>query len=337
MFLHGQDYTQKVRELVSMPNSVDIAVAFLGADAEGLLATTSGGRVICNLESGATNPSAVKALRKNPSFEVRTLSSLHAKVIISGGSFLCGSANISANGLGLESSEIARWYEAGIFSEITSEVEAARKWFSELWQIAAKITDEDLGEAALRWKARRSSRPLGTQLKSAPGLFSHLMANPEFALDRPIYAAVYRDYASPEADSAYTSWKEEHGANVGGELDFYEDWPELPDNAYLVDIHFGPRGKLTPTGLYWTSPESITKQFQKKDGHEGQIRMVFKKKAYGSLVVRSKELNAFIDLITPAIKARYTAANCQAYCIPLADVLADVVKAKVPYKPIKAT
>jgi hypothetical protein len=328
MFVSGDEYTRLVSEIVSATESVDIAVAFLGAGAESLLSTSAGGRLICNLESGATNPAVVKALRDNPCFEVRSLSSLHAKVIMSGSMVLCGSANISANGLGLESAEVARWNEAGIFSKDPSLIEATSTWFADLWQKALNIEDEDIRSAEIRWKARRFARPSGANPRSDKGLFSYILANPEFALDRPIHLAVYREYASDEANNAFMGWKKAEGVTEDAVLDFYEDWSELPNNAYLIDIHCGSKGGVSSGGLYWTGPEKITKEFNYRGSGTGEVRIVFKQKAYNGMRVIRRELDDFIDTVTPIVRAmcfeKSTEEDSSAFCVPLTYVMSAI-------------
>ncbi|WP_291322064.1 phospholipase D family protein [Desulfonatronospira sp.] len=334
MFVFGDEYTRLVREFVSAPRPVDVAVAFLGADAERLLSNSTGGRVICNLESGATNPAVVKTLLENRSFEVRTLSSLHAKVILSGGRVLTGSANISANGLGLESAEAARWYEAGIFSEDPTVVETAGAWFRDLWQKAVSIGVEDLLAAEMRWKARRSTRPSGASPRSDTGLFAHILSNPEFVLDRPIHLAVYREHASVEADNAFLRWKKSEGVAEDGALEFYEGWPELPNNAYLVDIHCGPKGGISSGGFYWTGPEKITKEFNYRGAGKGELRIVFKQSTYDGMQIKRKELDRFLGLVAPVVRAmcfENSAADEEtAFCVPLGSIIASVEGHGVP-------
>ena len=333
IFVSGDEYTRLVRELVSATEPLDIAVAFLGAGAESWLSKSNGGRLICNLESGATNPAVVRVLRDNTSFKVRSLSSLHAKVILSGDNVLCGSANISANGLGLESEEVGRWYEAGIFSHDASVIQACRTWFFNLWSKAIPINDNDLLAAETRWAARRFARPSGAPLLSSKGLFSHILTNPDFVLDRPIYLAVYREHASAEAVNAFELWKKSEAVADSATFDFYEDWSELPNNAYLIDIHCGPKGGVGSGGLYWTGPEKITKEFNYKESGTGEVRIVFKQKEYDGLRIIRRELDDFVNTITSIVRAMYSEKSIEedssAFCIPLASVMADIRSAAV--------
>ncbi|MEP4548452.1 MAG: phospholipase D family protein [Saccharospirillum sp.] len=324
-FVSGNEYSELVTELVSISEHVDIAVAFLGAGAESLFQHTASGRLICNLESGATNPSVVKYLLTNSDIEIRSLASLHAKVILSRASVLCGSANISANGLGLENAEVARWYEAGIFSTEPSTVDATKSWFSEIWGKAHNIEDEDILAAEHRWKQRRFSRPTGTRSRPHTGLFAHILDRPDFALDRPLYIAAYTEFSSDEANEAFEVFKKDKGFSQTTNLDFYEGWTDLPNDAYLIDIYCGPRGGVSSKGLYWTGPEKIVKEFKSKDDEIEEIRIVFKHKIYDQMPVKRTELNNFVKSISPTIKSimtkNDTERNESSICIPLSDIM----------------
>lgn len=156
MFLSRENYTKRISQLVAESDGVDIAVAFLGGDAVSLLSTCKGGRLICNLESGATNPESVQKLIDMKGVEVRTLSSLHAKIFLGNKSLICGSANLSANGLGFEDDEAHGWEEAGILSTDNSIIEIARRWFDGVWDRAVPIDETALENAKANWASSRS-------------------------------------------------------------------------------------------------------------------------------------------------------------------------------------
>src|SRR5699024_4427993 len=93
MFISGERYRQRVEEIVAAADTIDLAVAFLRKGAPDLIEPSKRARVICNLESGATNPHAVRDLI-DKGVQVRSLATLHAKVIIAEHSALVGSANL---------------------------------------------------------------------------------------------------------------------------------------------------------------------------------------------------------------------------------------------------
>ena len=153
-FLCGYELTLAIEEVLAEPNG-SFAVAFWGAGAAGKLHQGGQGefRAICNLASGGTNPFEIRKLnRKN----IRQSDTLHAKVYIGSQNVIVGSANISANGLGFEGIEQARWTEAGTLAHDTA---AALEWFDKLWNEAREIMESDLKEAEKVWNRRQKARP----------------------------------------------------------------------------------------------------------------------------------------------------------------------------------
>src|SRR5664279_4882776 len=71
-----------IRRLAKGCADLRIAVAFWGADSVKTLRLTGakGGRIICNLESGACNPKEIRKLRAMKKFKMKTHAQLHAKI-----------------------------------------------------------------------------------------------------------------------------------------------------------------------------------------------------------------------------------------------------------------
>src|SRR5260370_12839276 len=158
-FLSGDRLNEVVREVLRS-RSVRCAVAFWGRGAVDLLNTeVEEAQIICNLESGATNPNEIEKLINTGWFEVRQCDTVQAKVYIGDRKAVITSANASANGLGLEAVEQGSWIEAGI---LVDDITATRGWFDTLWadkHRVREITDEDLRQARDAWRLRRTGRP----------------------------------------------------------------------------------------------------------------------------------------------------------------------------------
>src|SRR3546814_14672636 len=97
-----------------------LAVAFWGHGAVDSLGlnVADNARMICNLESGATNPVEVEKLMR--SAKVKSHPRLHAKLYAAGDWVIVGSSNASSNGLALESRDLAGWIDANILSKDAS-------------------------------------------------------------------------------------------------------------------------------------------------------------------------------------------------------------------------
>ncbi len=153
-FLCGDALTLAIQKILAEPEG-RFAVAFWGDGAAEKLHQRGQGdfQVICNLVSGATNPSEIRKLKRQ---NVRQCDTLHAKVYIGSKSLVVSSANVSTNGLGLEGVEQARWIEVGTRSDDNN---SASKWFEEQWNNGRKITDGDLNKAEEAWNRRKNFRP----------------------------------------------------------------------------------------------------------------------------------------------------------------------------------
>lgn len=156
LLLDGDSLRDAIYEVLAAPKPC-CAVAFWGRGAAEKVITGKGARLICNLASGGTNPHEIEKLIKH-GCDVRQNDRLHAKVYIGGGRAVITSANLSANGLGLEGDEVAHWREAGV---VTSDVQPVAEWFDELWSDSdtRKISNEDLKKSKKLWEHRRSAKP----------------------------------------------------------------------------------------------------------------------------------------------------------------------------------
>ncbi len=107
-FLSKENYHGEIERAFSNNESLDIAVAFWGKDALSLFDPKPEKkiRIVCNLESSACNPFLIKKLREYGNIHVKTNKYLHAKVLLQKSLAIIGSANISANGLSFEDSEL---------------------------------------------------------------------------------------------------------------------------------------------------------------------------------------------------------------------------------------
>ena len=160
-FFVRPELDEKILDVVS-GGSVRCAVAFWGVGSDSIFRNAqdgiSGVRIVCNLNSGGTNPSAIRTLMGTGA-DVRQCDNLHAKVYISDRGAIVASANASANGMGLEGREQGGWIEAGnSLDEMGAK--AAGLWFEMLWMSARNITKLDMAAAQKMWSARRSSRPM---------------------------------------------------------------------------------------------------------------------------------------------------------------------------------
>jgi len=260
MLIHGPRYFHVLKRALAEADRASLAIAFWGAGAERLFAGWQGRtlRIICNLSLGGTNPAAITLLRQLPGAEVRQLSDLHAKLVLTDHQLVVGSANASTNGLGLEQDEVAGWREIGMLSDDPGDLRSAAAWFRSQWQAALPITQADLDAAAVAWRRRRGRRP-------QVGHANSFMAMSADALrDRPVYFAVFRSFSSQRAKQELenvraTIANEQEHQDLASGLEVFEGWTagELPTDpdAAVIQVYWGPRGALAIYSVLRPVPE----------------------------------------------------------------------------------
>ncbi|MFK8331225.1 phospholipase D family protein [Pseudomonas sp. BJa5] len=279
MFIGPEQYRKALRSMVAQEASLDVAVAFWGDGAEAIIHPEDGKalRVICNLRSGGTNPAVIKLLvdraKTMDHVQIRQCDRLHAKLVVGPNSAIIGSANISANGLGFEGSEVAHWLEAAIQTVDKQEVESAQKWFEQLWlsSDSRPITAQDLADAADAYAKNRDRRP--DYSRKVPFSFdNYSVADLE---DRNAYALLYTSRPGPEAEARAKQHEDQERIEHGGDSQngegierwSFESWPDSLDttekNEYLCIIWNENGGvtvdgacRMTGTKLNFTYKES---------------------------------------------------------------------------------
>jgi hypothetical protein len=127
-----------------------IAVAFWGCGAEAIVVPGRQYQIVCNLLRGGTNPGVIRALSLLPNVEIRHLSELHAKVFLAEGGAIVGSANFSADGLGIGRPVGSGWIEAAAVVDAA----AVGRWFDSVWNASIKVDDDALTRATELWSSR---------------------------------------------------------------------------------------------------------------------------------------------------------------------------------------
>jgi len=160
-FLTDYEIQKQVKKIASQNSDLMAAVAYWGrgaAERTGLKDLVKNEqidiRIICDLLSGACNPSEIEELIGTPGIHVRKLDRLHAKVWIGGEHVIVGSANASSSGLPSKEDSHANIEAAVLFAE-ESIAEQAKCWFNRQWGTALDITDRDIDLARDLWNQRQ--------------------------------------------------------------------------------------------------------------------------------------------------------------------------------------
>jgi len=246
MFVSGSGYLQAVKDVLNSKNKnvVYLAVAFWGKDAETLFGSLPKGtkvRVICNLTAGGTNPQTIRKLHELATWvSVRQLNDLHAKVVCGDTVAVIGSANCSSNGLALQGQQCAGWREAGLQTKATDVLADVRTWLESLWEAAQDIDEADLDLAQANWDRRRAL----TNKEDAVRFVFDERFGKDYWEGKRVFLAIYCSHASEKANQEYENIKQREDRKAAAEtreesvLDFYEQWPELPQNAEIIDVWY---------------------------------------------------------------------------------------------------
>lgn len=229
---HLIDNQQHLAEWVrNQRDNIDIAVAFWGDGAVEMLGLSPDRafRILLDLGTGGTNPNEVRKLLKIAPKSVRCVDRLHAKAYIAEKELVLGSANASANGLGLEGTEATRWRELGLRTDDVNAVKEAKSWFDRQWRSAKLIDKEMLQAAEKAWKNRQRTRPISTAQKRE-NLLDAVRASPSEFRNRGIWVMVIIDDLSKKAKTELRKIKKQ----IGYEPLVIEGWPSMPANAKLV-------------------------------------------------------------------------------------------------------
>lgn len=262
LFLPPDNYRKSLIQLVAKEESLDVAVAFWGSGAQKLIhpVATKPIRIICNLKAGGTNPFVIESFlklsrEKGVDVQIRQCDRLHAKIILGKTQAIIGSANISANGLGLEDEDSAHWLEAGVHIKQRSELDEIQAWFDELWSSSQvrMIEGCDIEAAQIAWKRNRPAPTPATT--STPDFFSLSDFTISSLRRANVYALLYRRNVSPAAQAKLSAIQTEsvdthHSVKTGIRLWGYENWPNFPSDirADYIDIRWGLRNGVRVFG-----------------------------------------------------------------------------------------
>ncbi|GEO16233.1 phospholipase D family protein [Microvirga aerophila] len=212
---------------------VRLAVAFWGKGAVkrlGLL-DTAGGEIICNLQSGCTNPDEVLKLIKN--FEVRTHGKLHGKLYKTP-EIAVGSSNASLNGLAVEG-ETEGWREINLAVDDRKTLNQLDERFGELWDEADPVDENVVESYRPIWK-RKQARGVPPPSDS---LLEAARKNPNFFVNQTIYFAISRAYVPKEQRKEIKAQVEAGKAGKEAKSEKYSEyvgWDPFPPESWFIDV-----------------------------------------------------------------------------------------------------
>lgn len=239
-----EDQQDLARWVTAQGGDLDMAVAFWGEGAieELGLASKQDFRILLDLGAGATNPAVVRRLMDLAPDRVRKIERLHAKAYIGRFAVVVGSANASANGLGLEGREATHWKELSLLTDEPLVLEKTTRWFEQLWKKGTSIEPSDLLAAAEAWRRRRKGKPSGPPRS----ILDVAVDSPEDLHGLDIYVCVTTEEMTVKGAREL----ERQSQKEGQPLYAYEDWPRIPIDATLISFEAYPGERIQ-----WDEPK----------------------------------------------------------------------------------
>ena len=312
MFVIEQGYLQAVKDVLKSQNKdvVYLAVAFWGKGAELLFDSLPKGvevRVICNLTSGGTNPQTIRTLQAlGFPVSVRQLNDLHAKVVCGDKVAVIGSANCSSNGLALQGQQCEGWREAGVVTKAAEVLTDVRLWLDTLWQAAQDIDEADLALAQENWDRRRA---LVNKEDTCRFIFDERHGK-DYWEGKRVYLAIHcGDKASNQAVQEYEKIKQREDRNATAEnfgesiLSFYEQWPELPLDAVLVQVWYRRRKKTAEVAdeCHRRLPALDLEYFVTETGDDSSLQITQVESGFGEFPFGEREVAAIEEKLNETI------------------------------------
>lgn len=322
-FVDAQGTKQRIRDLLRSSKQADFVVAFWGdgaLDELGIRDRILPLNIICNLETGSTNPKIINELQKlgeqnGGAITVAQNDRLHSKIYLFDDAVIIGSSNASTNGLAFEGGELTHWMEANVVSSDPELMKAIREWIEKLGR--REISPSDLKRARAAWKARRSVAHLPRDVSTT--VLQAIRFEPETLAGLPIFVTVYREDLSDEGKEREQSLKRLWGTD---RVSIFEDCDELPDRGILLSF------ESTSNGRYhwrhaWERRGRTEDQILEKNGNSVQV--VWKvDDVFGKVPFRNGEISAWSAICDIAMR-QPQASKGGGTCVPLSRVTAKLL------------
>jgi len=252
----------KIEQIFRDTQKIYLAVAFWGKGSSDLIkkAKSKKIKIICNLESGATNPYEIIKIGQLIGFKnIRSIENLHAKVYCTDKKLILGSSNFSANGLSLEGDETNKLIEANLLVDDTEIVNQTKNWFNNLWRNAREVNISYCEKYKSKWieNRKRSGKP------RKENDFFKAYENGEYN-DQKICIVIdtigFTKEEEKEGDKEAKAAMKGDLFYEGKELSYWYDYESVPRDAFIISYFYDDKGKLDYYGIWKT----LSKSFDRK-------------------------------------------------------------------------
>lgn len=322
-FVDAHGAKQRVRDLLRSSAKADLVVAFWGdgaIDELGIRDCSLPLHIVCNLETGSTNPSVIaelqKMARQKAGITVAQNDRLHSKIYLFDDTVIIGSSNASTNGLAFEGGELTHWMEANVVSSDPGLLKATREWIDALGR--REISAADLKRARAAWKARRSIVRMPRDVSTT--ILEAMRFEPEAIAGLPIFLAVYEGDLSDEAKDREQALKRSWGTD---RVSLFEDFGALPDDGLILAFE-GKAGSYRWQGA-WERRGKTEDQILEKN--RNAVQLVWRADdVFGKVPFHNGERAAWSEICSNAM-GQPLARRDGSICIRLSKAAANLLPA----------
>lgn len=262
-FLSQNSQTKiQIEQILKESTDIKLAVAFWGFGSNETIkfAKNKKVKIICNLESGATNPHELIKIGKMIDFNsIRSINNLHAKVYLSNNKMILSSSNFSANGLSLEGDETNKLIEANVLIDNQSIIKQANLWFNLLWKGAKEIDEKYCQKFISKWSANRKRN---TTRKIQNNFFKNF-ENGEYSNEK-IYIIIDSEALTKEQEKIGNKAAKDITKGdlfyAGKEISYWWGYYAIPREAKIINYFCGERGGVYFTGIWETLPKKYDRK-----------------------------------------------------------------------------
>ena len=278
LIVSGPELREKFCAAAAKSKTARLAVAFWGRDAIKSLGLERNGltvQAVCNLRLGGTNPHEIRRLMEFA--EVKQSDNLHSKIYLLDDTGFVGSSNVSSNGMGAEGKTAAGWVETNVMFPTGALYSDAMQTFEEIYAAARVISYKDLDQAAERWTERRkAASETDRNRKTGDDILSVLKLEPDRLIDRRIFVLAYdADERGATVEKVLDRERKEKGLK----LDCFEDWNELPDDAFLIEFYLQKNESFKFNGFCRTPVKPLTAKVGRSE-----VKYVFEEDKIGGCI-----------------------------------------------------
>lgn len=191
--------------------------------------------VLCDLRSGACEPSAIREMLERGA-SVISVDRLHAKVYIGDGGVVVGSANATEPGLWHGSSANDGNHEAAMLAASSSARKSWLAWWRKLSESGIDLSNKQIASLLLDIADQEAA----AKKPAATSLIDALLDGTYKKSSVPLHVTI--DWI--DADKEVAVKAENLSITLNKAIGYWQDWPEMPARAQIISLMLWNDGSI---------------------------------------------------------------------------------------------